>query len=82
MRKTIQLNWIPFTHLHTSRSNTVSWIARDKDNDLYIYTDKPKRDKMWLLWISVNSDFAKLSYNGDKNLIGKTITWDDEPVEI
>ena len=60
----------------------MSWIARDKDNDLYIYTDKPKRDKMWLLWIRVNSDFSKLSYNGDKNLIGKTITWDDEPVEI
>ena len=57
-------------------------MARDKDNDLYIYTDKPKRDKMWLLWISVNSDFAKLSYNGDKNLIGKTITCNDEPVEI
>ena len=60
----------------------MSWMARDKDNDLYIYTDKPKRDKMWLLWISVNSDFAKLSYNGDKNLIGKTITCNDEPVEI
>lgn len=60
----------------------MAWIARDKDNDLYIYTNKPKRDEMRSLWISDNFDFAKLSYNGDKNLIGKTITWDDEPVEL
>ena len=60
----------------------MAYIARDKDNDLYIYTDKLKRDEMWTLWISINSSFAKLSYNGDKNLIGKTITWDDEPVEV
>lgn len=60
----------------------MAWIARDKDNDLYIYMNKPKRDEMWSLWISDNFDFAKLSYNGDKNLIGKTITWEDEPAEV
>ena len=54
----------------------MAWIARDKYNDLYIYMDKPKRDE------TSNSDFAMLSYKADKKLIHKTITWDDEPVEL
>ncbi len=60
----------------------MAWIARDKDNDLYVYMDKPKRDEIQSLWVSDNSNFAKLSYYGDRKLIGKTITWDDEPVEL
>lgn len=59
----------------------MAWIARDKYNDLYIYMDKPKRDEENLIWTS-NSDFAMLSYKADKKLIHKTITWDDEPVEL
>lgn len=59
----------------------MAYIARDKDNDLYIYTDKPKRDEMNPLWIS-DSSCAKLSYKADKKLINKTITWEDEPIEI
>lgn len=60
----------------------MAWIARDKDNDLYIYMDKPKRDEMRSLWVIDNSNFAKLSHNADRRLIYKTITWDDEPVEL
>ena len=59
----------------------MAWIARDKYNDLYIYMDKPKRDEENLIRTS-NSDFAMLSYKADKKLIHKTITWDDEPVEL
>lgn len=58
----------------------MAWLARDKDNDLYVYTDKPIRDKRGL-WTS-DSDFAKLSDDADERLTNKTITWEDEPVEI
>lgn len=60
----------------------MAWIARDKDNGLFIYRDKPKRDEVWLIWIGNNFNFAKLPDNADKNLINKTITWKDEPVEL
>lgn len=58
----------------------MAYIARDKDTDLYVYTDKPIRDKRGL-WTS-NSEFAKLSDDADERLISKHITWEDEPVEI
>lgn len=60
----------------------MAWLARDKDNDLHVYTDKPERVEMWSVWISKNSNFAKLSDNADSELINRTITWKDEPVEI
>ena len=60
----------------------MAWLARDLDNDLYVYTDKPKRDKMRSIWVSNSSKFAKLSDSADKLLIDKTITWNDEPIEL
>ena len=58
----------------------MAWLARDEDNDLYVYTDKPIRDKRGF-WTS-DSDFAKLSDDADERLTNKTISWEDEPVEI
>ena len=59
----------------------MAWLARDENNDLYVYTDKPIRDKRGL-WTS-DSEFAKLSDDdADERLINKTITWEDEPIEI
>lgn len=60
----------------------MAWIARDKDNKLFVYRDKPKRNEMWSIWESNDFIFAKLSDNADSELINRTITWKDEPVEI
>lgn len=60
----------------------MAWLARDKDNDLYVYINKPKRDEMRSLWRSDNTNFVRLSSNADRKIIYKTITWEDEPVEI
>lgn len=60
----------------------MAYIARDKDKELYIFEDKPERDEMRSLWRSDNTNFVRLSGNADRNLIYKTITWEDEPVEI
>lgn len=89
MRKIAQLNWIPFTHLHTSRSNTMSWIARDKvDATLRVFENKPelscfgiwsREDLSSIIGVTLG---VSLPSNADEKLIGKHITWEDEPIEI
>ena len=42
LRKIAQLNWTLFTHLQI-KSNTMSWIARDKvDATLKVFENKPE----------------------------------------
>lgn len=89
MRKIAQLNWIPFTHLHTSRSNNMSWIARDKvDATLRVFENKPelscfgiwsREDLSSIIGVTLG---VSLPSNADEKLIGKHITWEDGPVEI
>ena len=87
--KIAQLNWIPFTHLHTNRSNTVSWIAWDKvDATLRVFENKPelscfgiwsREDLSSIIGVTLG---VSLPSNADEKLIGKHITWEDEPIEI
>ena len=89
MRKIAQLNWILFTHLHTNRSNTMSWIARDKvDATLRVFENKPelscfgiwsREDLSSIIGVTLG---VSLPSNADEKLIGKHITWEDEPIEI
>lgn len=64
----------------------MAYIARDKDKELYIFEDKPERDDD--IWVPPYIDAytsgpcIKLSSDADEKLIGKHITWEDEPVEI
>ena len=64
----------------------MAYIARDKDKELYIFEDKPKRDDD--IWVPpcidayTSSPCIKLSSDADEKLISKHITWEDEPVEI
>lgn len=64
----------------------MAWIARDKDNTLFIYTDKPeRRENMGVFTIGsleLDSYYIELSPDVDEKLIGRYLTWDDEPVEI
>lgn len=59
----------------------MAWLAVDGDElcSEYIYEEVPYRDvDVW------NSDapYIKLPTGSIKKLIGKALTWDDEPVEI
>ena len=58
----------------------MAWLAVDKDNSEYMYKEKPTRysDKYW------ESDYAyiHICYGSIKRLIGRELTWEDEPVEI
>ena len=58
------------------------WLAVDKDSDETIYEEKPFRniDRYW----ASNEDtlYIILPKGSIEKLIGKTLTWEDEPVEI
>lgn len=57
----------------------MAWIARDKDERLYIYMFFPKRESK--AWLS-DFDMVELPSDADEKLIGKHIDWTDEPVKI
>lgn len=68
----------------------MAWIARDLSEDLYVYDSKPVRDDEFYEWIIPDAfryeifDFNRvfLPSNADEKLIGRHITWEDEPIEI
>ena len=57
----------------------MAWLAVDKDGLEAIYEEKPKRvrDCIWTL-----SNFICLPKGSIKKLIGRELTWSDEPVEL
>ena len=56
------------------------WIARDKNERLYIYSSRPERksDEWEVYW----ADAVELPSDADEKLIGKHIDWNNEPVKI
>lgn len=60
----------------------MAWIATDKDGGIVIFTNKPTRDKTIEFWIQESGDFKVLSKEIERSLIGRELTWADEPVEI
>lgn len=60
----------------------MAWIARE-NYDLLIYDTKPERDEDGLNWLlPIDSNIIQLPDDADEKLIGKHITYEDEPVEI
>lgn len=69
----------------------MAWLAVDKDGQEYLYLDKPERhihynvfksDEIdFEIWVSYG-DNVKLSKGSIEKLMGRKLTWDDEPVEI
>lgn len=51
------------------------WVARDKNGELYIYSEKPKRTQ-WLRWAE-GSAFLPLSHS-----LFPDLTWESEPEEV
>jgi hypothetical protein len=68
----------------------MAWIARDLSEDLYVYDSKPVRDDEFYGWIIPDAfryeifDFnrVELPSDADEKLIGRHITWEDNPVEL
>ena len=57
----------------------MAWLAVDKDGDEYVYDSEPLRDDT--LFTNYGK-YVELPKGSIKKLIGKPLTWDDEPVEI
>ena len=57
----------------------MAWVACDKDGDEYIFFEKPHMDGE--IWIC-DQDTIPLPSDSIKKLIGRDLTWDDEPVEL
>lgn len=60
------------------------WVARDKDEDLWLYTDKPKRSQTNCWW---EADTQTNPLDADEvMLINRELfpdlSWEDEPIEV
>lgn len=58
----------------------MAWVAVDKDRTEYIYENKPSRTSAGC-WYSAFG-LVRVSNGSIKKLIGRKLTWEDEPVEL
>lgn len=65
----------------------MAWVCVDKNGDEYIYADRPSRigccwnDCVYINYVQFSTDI-KLPKGSIKKLIGRDLTWKDEPVKI
>ena len=61
----------------------MAWVAVDLNDEEYIFEDEPRRDFKHSCFISDDMDSCiELPKGTIEKIIGKILTWDDEPVEI
>lgn len=58
----------------------MAWVAVDHDGTEYIYHEKPRREELFMQFHG--GIFVELPHGGIEKLIGRTLTWADEPVEL
>lgn len=66
----------------------MAWVAKDKNGEEYLYEEKPSRG-YGCIWRAIfyddkdrNSDFIELPKGSIKKLIGRELSWSDDPVEL
>lgn len=64
----------------------MAWLAVDQNGNEYVYEIKPTRVKETLIirghWYENGYSSVRLPDGSIEKLIGRKLTWDDEPVEI
>ena len=63
----------------------MAWLAVDKDGTECVCSTEPYRDQVDFIWCIKNifdSCAIGLSKDSIKKLIGRELTWEDEPVEL
>jgi hypothetical protein len=61
--------------MHTTHKENAMYIARDKNNDLYLFSDLPERgNECWWAPMGVDGTYLRL----DKSLHPE-ISWESEP---
>jgi len=59
---------------------TVILLAIDKNNSEFAFSEKPWRNDYTWIW-PLRSDRLRLPAGTIEKLIGRKLTWEDEPVE-
>lgn len=63
----------------------MAWVAVDKDGTENKYSVKPKRHYNGILYLYTTKGKGiktELPQGSIKKLIGRTLTWEDQPVEL
>lgn len=60
----------------------MAWLAVDKDDTEYLFELKPKRLHDIKVWEAMDVKWKELPKGSIFRLIGKELTWNNEPVEI
>lgn len=55
------------------------WIARDKNEGLWLYIAKPQRSEMGEWWNVSLKEYDCLKINGE---LFPELRWEDEPIEV
>lgn len=58
----------------------MTWLEVDKDDEECIYEKKPERNGYF--WDTHDDEYVRMPEDSIKKLIGRELTWSDEPVEI
>ena len=75
--------WLDNLRIELTTKKTV-WLAVDNEGTEIIFQSKPKRGSFFNLWIPKEDreGFSITVHKGTiKKLIGRGLTWNDEPVE-
>lgn len=60
----------------------MAFVAKDKNGEEWVYDVKPERYSDNNIWYAANSNFCDLPSGTIKKLIGRDLTFDDDPVEL
>ena len=72
---------IIFKQSKSNGRNNMAWVAVNKNGEEVIFEFEPER-KQDLFWVEYIGDFLYLPKGSIKKLIGRDLTWEDEPVEL
>ena len=59
----------------------MAYVGVDKNDSEWIFEYKPDRDARIPIWLN-GRDYMELPKGSIAKLIGRELTWDDEPVEL
>ena len=60
----------------------MAYLAVNKGGKEYIFNEKPYRDDYYNIWNNWKEEQIKLPKGSIEKLIGRKLTWKDEPVKI
>ena len=64
----------------------MAWVACDENGQEAIFSGKPDRveysGEFMNIWFDYNGMFINLPSGSIEKLIGRKLTWEDEPVEV